>query len=426
MKDQFRNILKRILKQLAKLMIWRARPGIIGITGSVGKTSTKAAVAAVLGSDRHLRFAKKNFNNEIGLPLTILGEWPEIKGLFFWPKVILSATIQIIKSFLAFRRLYPELLILEYAVDKPGDMKYLLSIARPNISIITAIGEIPVHVEFFAGPEELAREKGRLIEFLPVSGFAILNYDDETVMALKDRTRGNVMTFGFGRGADVRITNFTVRSEGLKPLGINFKLEYGGSMVPVKINGVFGKAQGYAAATAACVGLVFGLNLIRISEALKNYQPVEGRMRLIEGQKETYILDDSYNASPLSMHAALDTLLELPGKRKIAVLGDMTEIGSYTLEAHEEIGRLAVGVADILVTVGRAAKSIAESALKNGFKKSNLYEFNDVDEAKKPVESLLKKGDLILVKGSHVMRMNEIVQEIQVLKEFDLQNLGEN
>lgn len=425
MKLFLRNFLKALIRRLARNIIWRHRPGIIGITGSVGKTSTKTAVAAVIENYRKLRYSYGNFNNEFGLPLTVLGEWKEIKGFFFWPKVILTSLPLIIFPEKWLKKKYPELLVLEYAADRPGDIRYLLSIARPNISIITAIGEVPVHVEFFSGPEELAREKGRLIEYLPSAGFAVLNFDDETVMDLKDRTRANIMTFGFSRGADLRITNFETRHEDLKPIGISFKLEYGGSVVPIKLDGVFGKAQCYSTAAAACVGLIFGLNLIRISEALKNYAPLEGRMKLIQGQKSTYILDDSYNASPISTHAALDTLSGMPAKRKIAILGDMTEIGAYTLQAHEEIGRVATEIADILITVGIAAKSIAESARKHGFKKKNIYEFNTSEEARKPVEKLIQKGDLILVKGSHIMKMDDIIKEIQILKEFDLGVVGE-
>ena len=425
MKENLLKILKAILKKLAQLTLWRYRPGIIGVTGSVGKTSTKMAIAEILKYDRNLRFSKGNFNNEIGLPLTILGDWDKIHGPFFWPKVIFSSLFRIIAPLSWIKQKYPELLILEYAADHPGYIRHLLTIARPNISIITTIGEIPVHVEFYAGAEEVAREKGRLIEYLPSAGFAVLNYDDETVMSLKDRTRANIITFGFARGADMRITNFETKSSGFKPLGISFKLEYGGSTIPVKIDKVFGRAQAYASAAAACVGVIFGLNLVKISEALKNYLPATGRMRLVAGQNSTYILDDSYNASPISVHAALDTLRDLPAKRKIAILGDMTEIGPYTIQAHEEIGKIASDVADVLITVGTAAKLIADSAIKEGFKKKNIYQFNDVDDAIKPVEEMIKKGDLILVKGSHIMRMEEIVEGIQILEEFTPEEVAE-
>lgn len=411
---------------MARLIIWRYRPGIIGITGSVGKTSAKLAIRAVLERERKVRISSNNLNNDLGLPLTILGNWKpndlrlvsrdqpphtaRIRKFFFWLKVIISSIFRII---FASRANYPEILVLEYGADRPGDLRYLLSIVRPNISVITAIGEIPVHVEFFSGPDEVAKEKARLIEYLPSAGFAILNYDDESVMNLKDRTRAHIMTFGFARGAEVQITGFENKSESGRPTGIAFKLEHGGRFVPVRLDGVFGRTQAYAAAAAACVGLVFGLNLVKISENLKNYEPAKSRLELLPGIKYSYMIDDSYNASPLSMHAALDVLKSLPAKRKVAVLGDMLEIGKYTLEAHERVGRLTAKFVDVLVTVGLRAKFIAEAAKGAGMKKNTVYVFETADDALEPVKNLVRKGDLVLVKGSHAMELNKVVDEIR-------------
>src|SRR3989344_3207637 len=409
MKDKSLNILKYILKQLARATISRYRPGVIGVTGSVGKTSTKLAIAAVLGSDRNIRVSPGNFNNELGLPLTILGDYKRVGGIFFWLAVDGGASYMVVV-----KGKCPELLILEYGVDKAGDMKYLLDIVKPNIGVITAIGDIPVHVEFFAGPEAVAREKSRLIEFLPAAGFAVLNHDDITVMGLKDRTRARVLKFGFGSGADVRITNFENKMEGAKPLGIYFKLEYGGSFVPVRLDGVFGKAHAYAAAAGTCAGLIFGLNLVKISEALKNFKPLAGRMTLVPGVKDTFIIDDSYNASPMAMHAALDTLKNLKAKRKVAALGDMLELGAYTEDAHSEMGRLAAKTVKVLITVGSRGKFIAEAARINGLTKRDVLSFDTAEEARGVVQDILRKGDLVLVKASRAMRFEKIVEEIRL------------
>ncbi|MEK7195258.1 MAG: Mur ligase family protein, partial [Patescibacteria group bacterium] len=213
-----KNILRWVLKQLAQLIVWRYRPGIIGITGSVGKTSTKLAIMTVLRRDRRVRASADNLNNDLGLPLTVLGDWSEAelklvsrsqpphtaraRKLFFWIKVLAVSVWRII---FVSRETYPEILILEYGADRPGDLRYLTSIARPNIGVITAVGDVPVHVEFFSGPEGVAREKARIIEYLPSAGFAILNKDDDSVMNLADRTRAHVMTFGFDKGAEVKI-----------------------------------------------------------------------------------------------------------------------------------------------------------------------------------------------------------------------------
>ena len=425
-----------ILRTLAQLIIWRHRPGIVGVTGSVGKTSTKLAMAAVLGSERKIRFAPESYNNEIGFPLTIIGGWSErdiklvsntepsgikkIRKVFFWTKILIVGVVAILRR----KSNYPEILILEYGIQKPGDMKELLEIAKPNIGVVTAIGEIPVHVEFFAGVvDTLSREKSRLVEVLPAAGFAGLNYDDDTVMRMKDRTRARVVSFGFGESADVRITNFENRSEKSRPLGIAFKLEYAGSFVPVRLDGVFGKAQAYAAAASAATSLIFGVNLIKIAESLKNYRPVRGRMTLEDGIKGTLIINDSYNAAPLSMHAALDTLKSLKAKRKIAVLGDMLEIGEYTLEAHEAMGRIAAKTVNMLVTVGARAKFIAETAKKSGLQRKNIISFETAEEAKLPIQAMLKSGDLVLIKASHAMDFDKIVEEIRLPKEVQKQPL---
>ncbi|MEK7212380.1 MAG: UDP-N-acetylmuramoyl-tripeptide--D-alanyl-D-alanine ligase [Patescibacteria group bacterium] len=435
MKHFFVKILRWILKKLAQLTIWRYRPGIIGVTGSVGKTSAKLAIAAVLGGERKVRVSAGNLNNDLGLPLTILGDWSaeelklvsreepsgkrRIAKFLFWRKVVCRGLWRIL---FPKRSAYPEILVLEYGADRPGDLRYLLEVARPNISVITAVGDMPVHVEFYTDPEEVAREKSRLIECLPVAGFAILNYDDETVMDLKDRTRAHLMTFGFAKGAETQVVTFENRSKedpsaalgARRPPGIAFKLEYGGNSVPVRLYGIFGKAHAYASAAAACVGLIFGMNLIKISEALRSYRPAAGRMELLPGIKFSYLINDCYNASPNSMRAALDTLKSLPAKRKVAVLGDMLEIGKYTMEAHERVGRLAARIVEVLVTVGPRAKFIADAAQKSGLNRKHIYSFDTAEDAIDTVQNLIRKGDLVLVKGSHAMELEKVVEGVKI------------
>ncbi|MEK7110408.1 MAG: UDP-N-acetylmuramoyl-tripeptide--D-alanyl-D-alanine ligase [Patescibacteria group bacterium] len=409
MKKYFINALQFVLKTLAHATIWRYRPGIVGVTGSVGKTSTKLAIATVLANERSVRVSPGNFNNELGLPLAVLGDWQEIRGLLFWPRVIVAALWRLIVKATD----YPEILVLEYGVDRPGDMRRLIAIARPNLSLVTAVGEIPAHVEFFTKPEAVAREKARLIECLPVASFAVLNRDSDMVMDLKDRTRAHLITFGFSRDADVAISGYENRTENGRPAGIGLKLNYGGASVPVRLDGVFGRAQAYAAAGAACVGIVFGMNLLKIAEALKGYRPPRGRMELFLGLKpQTIVLDDSYNANPLSVEAALDTLKDLPAKRRITVLGDMREIGKYAMAAHEDVGRTAAKVVDLLVTVGPLAKFIAEGAKKGGLKKGEIFSFETAEEAHGHVQDLIRAGDVVLVKGSRAVALEKVVQEI--------------
>ncbi|RJQ28585.1 UDP-N-acetylmuramoyl-tripeptide--D-alanyl-D-alanine ligase [Candidatus Parcubacteria bacterium] len=424
MSPVFVRCLRWTLKVLAQLVIWRYRPGIVGITGSVGKTSTKFAVMAVLGIERRVRTAHGNLNNDLGLPLTILGSWSEkelklvsreqkegtrrIAKLFFWVKVICRGVFQLCYKSSS----YPEILVLEYGADRPGDVRYLLQIARPNIGVVTAVGAVPAHVEFYKNSEEVAREKARLIEYLPAAGFAVLNRDDKTVMALQDRTRAHLVTFGFSEGAEVRISRFHHYAEEGRPGGVAFRLEYGSSGASLKLPGMLGKSQAYAAAAAGAVGFVFGMSFQKVAEGLKRYEPPPHRMQLRKGVKETWIIDDAYNASPLSMESALRALKDLPGKRKIAVLGDMLEIGPYAMEAHENLGRLVAEVADILITVGPRAKLIAEGAKKAKMRKANIKSFDDAEEAGKAVQDLIKAGDLILVKASRAIHLESVVEEI--------------
>lgn len=411
MKKQLIRILAWIVKRFAQATIWRYRPGVIGVTGSVGKTSTKLAIAAVLGAERPIRYSSKNFNNELGVPLTILGDFGEIRGRLFYPRVIAESIWRILVRDPS----YPEMIVLEYGVDRPGDMRYLTGIAQPNIGVITAIGDVPAHVEFFDSPESVAREKAWLVESLPNAGFAVLNADDERVMAMRDRTRAHVVTYGFSKNADVRVTAFAHETDGARPFGITFSLEYGGSGFSVRVPGAGGKSHAYAAAAATAVGLTFGMPLQKITNAIGKYRPVEGRMEYKEGLKGSWIINDAYNASPLSVENALDALRSLPAKRRIAVLGDMRELGKYSAEAHERVGAIAAKSAQVLVTVGLRAKGIADGARAAGMKKTSIQSFETAAEAHPKIQDMLKKGDLVLVKGSRAVGLELVVEEIKAL-----------
>jgi len=411
MKNNLIIILQKLARFSARLTLWRYRPLVVGITGSVGKTSAKTAIAAVLEEDRRVRFSPNNFNNELGLPLTIISNASEIKGALFWPKTLLSSWWHIIR-----RTSYPEILVLEYAIDKPGDMKYLLSVGRPMISVMTEISQVPPHVEFFENTASLAKEKTKIIDQLPVGGYAVLNHDSELVMNMKDRTRGHVITYGFSKEADVRLSAYGLRVENGRPIGIAFKIEYGGSIVPVRLDNMFGRTHCYAVGAATAVGLALGMNLVKVSESImKHYEPPKHRLQLLPGIKETLILDDAYNASPSPMRAGLETLRDFPAKRKVAVLGDMLEIGEHAMSAHEEIGKEIheQDIATILVTIGPRAKFIAEGAKNAGFNKKNILSFDTADDARATVQENIKKGDLVLVKGSRAMELEKIIQEIQ-------------
>ncbi len=414
MRNFFLAILAGVLRVLAHLTLRRYKPMVVGITGNVGKTSTKEAIKTVLSFEKRVRASSRNFNNELGLPLVILGAWDSTEGIFFWPRAVCAALVRLIFK----NTNYPEILVLEYGIDRPGDMTALLEIARPNIGVVTALGKIPVHVEFFPSIESIAREKEKLMTHIPATGCAILNADEESVLEMRTKTRAQVVTYGFSRDIDVRGTNFEetfAPEEGIsfkESIALNFKLNYAGSFVPVRIPGVLGESQAYAALAASSVGVVLGMNLVQIAEALTHYKTPLGRLNVIEGIKGSIIIDDTYNGSPLATKEALTTLSHLKAKRKIAVLGDMLELGKYTLDAHEDIGRFAGKSTDLLITIGMRAKAIAESAIAGGIQKRFVFVFDTVRDAAAALKGMIQKEDLILIKASQGVRLEKITEEV--------------
>lgn len=406
-----------MLRWCARRVIKKYQPTIIGITGSVGKTSTREAIAAVLSREYDVRKSAGNYNNEIGMPLTILGEPSPGKSFWGWVRVFLRAF-----GIILVRRPYPEILVLEMGVDKPGDMDYLLTIAQPHIAVVTAVGAIPVHVEFFKDAAGVAKEKSKIVRSLERTDIAVLNFDDPVVREFRGVTKAKTVTFGFDEGALIRGTDVVLNSRDWQRItseggvkGVSLKLHAGKAEVPIRLPFIFGRHQASAALAAAAVGSVMGMNLVKIGEALMHFHPPKGRTRLIPGIKGIYLIDDSYNASPDSTRAALSVLAELSlaGGRKIAVLGDMLELGTFTEKGHRAIGTLAAQSADMLVAVGVRAKFIADEARKQGMAEDHIFECETSSEAGLLIQNkLLRAGDLVLIKGSQSMRMEKITKEL--------------
>jgi UDP-N-acetylmuramoyl-tripeptide--D-alanyl-D-alanine ligase len=410
------KILTFILKNEAILILKKYKPKIIGITGNVGKTSTKNAVYCVLKNEKKVRTSFKNFNNELGLPASIIGE---IKGDFsfcYWLKTIFLGLFNIV-----FRnKNYPEIIILEYGIDKPNDMNYLLEIAKPDIGIMNPVGKIPVHIEFFENRTAIVKEKAKLIKAVPSTGFAILNADSKDIDYLKDASGANLITYGTSKNADVKIKNFKNNfDKKTNSYFITFVLSYNGTKINFLIKNVIGKPAAYAIAAGFTVGLIFNIKPFQIKENIENnYKNPPGRENIITGIKNSTIIDDTYNASPEATEEALKTLSSLPAKRKIAVLGDMLELGIYTKESHEKIGEIAAKVCDLIFTVGEKAQSIRNGAIKNGFNPSKIYSFKKINEASQVLKSKIKSGDLILIKGSQGVRMEKITKNVMQNKEL--------
>lgn len=400
--------LQEILKWLAQATIAKYHPRVIAITGSVGKTSAKEAVYAALKDGARTRRSRGNFNNELGAPLAILGDWAKITGLLFWLGVIAQGFWRLL-----WRVQYPEILVLEYGVQKPGDMKYLLEIAKPEIGVVTAVGETPVHAEFFKDAAELAREKARLPEAVFASGTAILNADDKNVLAMEERLRARVLLVGTKANADVRVMSVVNQElEDGRPVGVTFKLEYRGNVVPVRLIGVLGKSHAFAGAFGVAAGLAAGGNLLRLVASFeKNYVPAKHRMTIVQGKGGVNIVDDAYNASPLSMKAALEAVKSLKkSKRVVGILGDMLELGKDSEKAHAEVGEYAGKVLDVLMTVGERARAIAKNS---GLPEKNVLSVATAKDAIPAMKSLLKSGDLVLIKASRGIGLDVVVDVLR-------------
>lgn len=416
------RVAQSVLSWFAKKIIRKYHPRIIGITGSVGKTSAKEAIAHVLASHFTLRKNEKNFNTEIGVPLTIIGIQEQPRGLLDWLAVVMKGWGLLVVN----DRRYPALLVLEMGADHPGDIAQLTALAPCDIGVVTAIG--PTHLEYFETVERVAKEKSILVTHLKKEGVAILNHDDALVFPMREQARARVVTYGYTMSAQVRALEYRAGFEILRQNdhaatpaeapGTIFKLQANGAALPVRLPGRFGNPSVYAALAAAAVGTVLGLNLHEVSERLSTWPPIPGRLSLLKGVRNAWIIDDTYNSSSVAAMEALDLLGSQmpPGNtaQRWAVLGDMLELGAYTDEAHREVGAAVVakGHADYLVTVGERARMIARTARKMGMPDERVYEFATAQEAGRFIQNRMEQGDLILVKGSRGMRMEQIVKEL--------------
>lgn len=413
MKEFLKHIIVFCLTFEARILLARKKPKIIGITGSVGKTSTKDAVYAVLKGRVRIRKSEKSFNSEIGVPLTVLGLPNGWSNPLVWAKNIVEGLL-----IACFAREYPEWLVLEIGVDRPGDLARLTSWVKPDIVVLTRLPDVPVHVEFFATPEEIVAEKKLLVDSMKEDGVLIFNNDDEAVVRIKDGVRQE--TIGYSRYS---LSPFTASADKIMyqdglPAGFEFTLTHGAEAAVVRVAGSLGVQHAYNYAAAVAVGSRFGLSINECAETLYTHVPPPGRMRIIPGIKGSVIIDDTYNSSPVAAERAVETLREVKTVgRKIAVLGDMMELGQYSVKEHEKIGNLVAGVADVLITVGVRARGIAEGALHAGMRETKIFQYEDARSAGKDLEELLAEDDIVLIKGSQSIRAERVVEEVMASPE---------
>ena len=371
--DDCQNALQQVARD------WRTRFGdirVIGITGSVGKTTTKELIAEVLAERYSTLSSEASFNNEIGLPLTVLRMSAE-----------------------------HERVVLEMGMYDVGEISMLCDIAKPQVGVVTIIGT--VHMERAGSIERIVQAKAELVEALPPGpdGVAILNIDDERVIMMAERTEADVVTYGVNPEADV----WAERVEGLGVNGIRFWLHHEGKRAQVQVP-MLGRHSVHTALRAAAVGLVEGMEWRSV---VKGLQSSASQLRLVavEGPDGSILLDDTYNATPESVIAALNLLDDLEGRR-VAVLGDMRELGAYEVPGHRRVALRARQVADELVTVGELGALIAKAAIEGGMPASRVHEMADNDEVIAYLMKQVGKGDVVLVKGSRSMQMEQIVSAL--------------
>lgn len=412
MKQVLKKVIVSILTWEAKLVLQKYKPKIIAVTGSVGKTSSKDAIFTILSDFHFVRKSEKSFNSEIGVPLTILGCPTGWNNPIAWLKNIYEGLALILLP-----NVYPKWLILEVGADGPGDIESITKWIKPDVSVVTKLAKVPAHVEFFESAAAVYREKAFLVKALKKDGVLVLNSDDEDVLAFREFYDGDTVLFGTTSVADVIGTSFEIVTEekqGAKvPKGVSFDISYKEEKGNVEVACGLGVQQMYPVLAGIAVAVSQGIDLKKAISSTKKHHTSRGRMKIISGIKQTTIIDDTYNSSPVALHQALKTLAEIETQgRKIAVLGDMLELGTHTTEEHKKAGEMAAGIVSVLYTVGVRARGIAEGALIGGMSEKNIFQFEDSQKAGKDLELNLMPGDLILVKGSQGIRMERVVEEI--------------
>ena len=346
----------------------------VGITGNVGKTTTKEAAAAALGARFRVLRSAASFNNEIGVPLTFLSLEPS-----------------------------HQVAVIELGFYVPGEIADLCRLVRPRVGIITRIPERPVHFSRTPSVEAIASGKAELIESLPKDGVALLNADDPRVAALAPRTSARVVLFGESANAALRASD--VRTDNLA--AVTFTASYEGKSTQVRIP-IPGRHVVVAALAALGAARALGVPLEEAATAVATMERPRHRMEIRSGDGIT-VIDDSYNASPAAVQAALAVLREVRGRR-IAVIGDMLELGTMSADAHEEVGHEAAKSTDVFIGVGELARTAVDVAKRDGLRETHVVA--DGAEALMLVKRLQRPGDVILVKGSHSLALDKVADAL--------------
>ncbi len=412
-----RSIIIKILNILARKMLVKYKPVVIGITGSVGKSSAKKTIYEILKRKYKVHCDRSCYSAGISIPLAIIGLESGGRSFGKWVRIIFKTMGRLLK-----KNDYPDIIILEMGVNRPNDMKKMLAVIKPDIGIITSIGKFPSHTEYFKDARHIAREKFLLARSLGKKDLLILNSDDEFIRELLGNVKPDAITYGFNENADIKAEEIMLGNKKFKmedgSLGMRFKISYKGTTIPFRFPYALGRGQIYSTLAAVAVGIHFGFNLVEMSETLSSYQPLAGRMKMIKGINDSLIIDDTFNANPNSALSALETVEKLEVPRKIAVLGDMLELGEQCEAGHKEVGKAISRSVNFLFTYGAESKIIGQQARTSGMKEKNIFHFENMNELTELLKNTVQIGDVILVKGSRAMRMEKIVRKLMAKPEL--------
>jgi len=371
------------LQRISQYHRERSRVSLIGVTGSNGKTTSKEMIASILETKFSVLRNEGNYNNHIGVPLTLL-------------------------------RLEPshDIAVLEMGMSRLGEIRRLCEIAQPSIGVLTNISG--VHLQFLGSLERVKEAKGELVDFIDQEGTVILNSDDPFIMDLKKRVKGRLLTYGIESYSDIRAKN--IRDLGTD--GLTFLLMINDKEMKVRLP-LIGNYNVYNALSAAAAGSVCGIEIENIKKGLESFKGLPMRMELCHLDHDIRIINDSYNANPSSVKRAIETLSNISKSgHSFLAIGDMLELGDASMDAHKEIGRMIAGRSiDFLIVVGEMASFIGKEALLNRMEKQNVFFCKDADEAFNILDKNLRNGDILLVKGSRRMKMERIIEKLKKTRE---------
>jgi len=348
---------------------------VICVTGSAGKTTTKEMIASVLSQKGKTIWSQANIDSVYNIPTTILRCTPLTRFL-----------------------------VLEMGVEYRGEMDFYLWLAKPDVSVLTSL--YLTHTQFLGSLEGVVFEKTKMIKAVTRSGYVVLNADDERVYSLRKIVFGKVIFFGLSKKAQVRASNIEIT----KDFQTKFKLYLESGSIQVELN-ILGEQAVQNALAASAVGVLFGVEIEAVKNAVQNFNLQPHRMQPIKIKRDVWVIDDTYNSNPLALGKSLETLAQVPGKRRIAILGEMKELGRFEEFSHRNLGKKAADLGiDLLFCFGQACRFLVDSAKKNGVAGANIFESKE--EISRSVKKILKQGDVVLVKGSRSLEMETIVDSI--------------